>query len=123
MALPCAVWQLQQLRQLNLARNQLQQLRLPAQAVPQLQCLDVSRNRLEALDCAAAQLPHLASLVLTGNCLTTDAVHLGRLAGLRRFEGRDNCFEAPPADLLGLGAAVSIDLRDQQAAGYPALER
>ncbi len=109
--LPTGLGDLQALRQLSLAGNQLTELG-EVSHLQGLQALDLSRNRFETFPTAALELVGLRELNLAGNLLEGLPEGLGRMVSLRVLDLRGNRLTRLPEALGRLKGLEVLDLTE-----------
>ena len=118
-ALPEAIGQLSQLRELHADMNQLTALPEAIGQLSQLQNLDLFGNQLTALPKGFGQLTQLQYLVLSGNQLTALPEWFGQLAKLQKLDLDNNQLTALPEAIGQLSQLRYLYLDNNQLTALP----
>ena len=117
--LPESVGQLQNLRTLDVAENQLTTLPDTLGQLQNLQTLEARENQLTALPESLGQLQNLELLFAQWNQLTALPESLGQLQNLQQLDVENNQLTALPESLGQLQNLQQLDARRNQLAALP----
>ncbi|MCS6822524.1 MAG: leucine-rich repeat domain-containing protein [Microscillaceae bacterium] len=116
---PTNLQKLKYLQVLNLDKNQLKELVLPADSLRYLQYLSISLNRIKKLPVEIGKLENLVRLDATANLLNSLPLEIVNLKKLRTLNLRYNQFEQIPTHLCDLEELDSLMLGFNQIARLP----
>ncbi len=120
-SLPAAIGKLRQLERLLLAGNRFSDLPLELEQLGRLRQLDLSGNPLGRLPKLIAGLHHLRELNLSSCSLRRLSPAVGRLQKLQRLNLSGNALRQLPAALFELEELSVLNLNNNRLAEFPAL--